>query len=147
MKYKFGNLLLLFASLFALSSCSMFEHNTETKLMENVLFYNEWRLELVGSTKVKYADENERITLVITDEPQNVSGHSACNRYFGKVSVKKDKISFKQLASTQMMCPQQKMDLEHKYFQALEKVNAYTIDEEGKLYLKHDDKILLVFNL
>ena len=46
-----------------------------------------------------------------------------------------------------MMCPQQKMDLEHKYFQALEKVNAYTIDEEGKLYLKHDDKILLVFNL
>ena len=90
-------------------------------------------------------DENETITLLMTCEPENVSGFSACNRYFGKFTYKKGKLIFKDMASTAMMCPNQTMDLERRYLMQLDKVNNFMVDEDGQLLLRKDEKVLLIF--
>ena len=94
---------------------------------------------------MKYSEENETITLLMTCEPENVSGFSACNRYFGKFTYKKGKLIFKDMASTAMMCPNQTMELERRYLTQLEKVNNFIVDEDGQLLLRKDEKVLLIF--
>ncbi len=81
----------------------------------------------------------------MTSEPENVSGFSACNRYFGKFTLKKGVLTFKDMASTAMMCPEQTMELERRYLMQLEKVNNFVITEEGELHLRKDEKVLLIF--
>ena len=92
-------------------------------------------------------DERNADFVLVYDEkePENVSGFSACNRYFGKFTYKKGKLIFKDMASTAMMCPNQTMELERRYLTQLEKVNNFIVDEDGQLLLRKDEKVLLIF--
>jgi Heat shock protein len=63
-----------------------------------------------------------------------VSGSGGCNRYTGKATIDKTAISFSPMASTRMACSPALMDQEHKFFQAMETVKSWKI-EEGKLLL------------
>lgn len=145
MKFGLKHIFTLSALCFLATSCSITkqEHNETDDQVP--LFGTEWKLEKIGSSKVKYNEENERITLLMTMEPENVSGFSGCNRYFGKFSIKKNKLVFKEMAATLMACPQQTMDFESKYLKTLDKVNNFII-ENDTLFLKNDDRILLIFS-
>lgn len=129
------------------TSCAIFKNQqkeneqTETQTVFGV----EWKLKQIGNKSIKYEEERETITLLMTSEPENVSGFSACNRYFGKFTFRKGVLSFKDIASTAMMCPNQTMGLERRYLSQLEKVNNFLITEEGELHLRKDEKVLLVF--
>ncbi len=129
------------------TSCAIFKNQqkeneqTETQTVFGV----EWKLKQIGNKSIKYEEERETITLLMTSEPENVSGFSACNRYFGKFTFRKGVLSFKDIASTAMMCPNQTMELERRYLSQLEKVNNFLITEEGELHLRKDEKVLLVF--
>lgn len=132
-----------------LSSCSILKEDKskefQTSINEKEIFGVEWKLKQIGSRIIKYTEENETITLLMTNEPENVSGFSACNRYFGKFTLKKGVLTFKQIASTAMMCPEQTMDTERRYLTQLDKVNNFLITEEGELHLRKDEKVLLIF--
>ncbi len=129
------------------TSCAIFKNQqkeneqTETQTVFGV----EWKLKQIGNKSIQYEEERETITLLMTSEPENVSGFSACNRYFGKFTFRKGVLSFKDIASTAMMCPNQTMELERRYLTQLEKVNNFLITEEGELHLRKDEKVLLVF--
>lgn len=129
------------------TSCAIFKNQqkeneqTETQTVFGV----EWKLKQIGNKSIQYEEERETITLLMTSEPENVSGFSACNRYFGKFTFRKGVLSFKDIASTAMMCPNQTMELERRYLSQLEKVNNFLITEEGELHLRKDEKVLLVF--
>ena len=75
-------------------------------------------------------------TTLILAEDGAVSGRGGCNSYGGKATVEQDKISFGQLVSTQMACPEALMDQESKFFEALGHATAFRIDaEQQKLFL------------
>ena len=137
-----------FALFFSFTACSVLNKDMENQNKENeqqTVFGVEWKLKKLGSKEMKYSEENETITLLMTCEPENVSGFSACNRYFGKFTYKKGKLIFKDMASTAMMCPNQTMELERRYLTQLEKVNNFIVDEDGQLLLRKDEKVLLIF--
>jgi heat shock protein HslJ len=136
------------ALFFSFTACSVLNKDMENQNKENdvqTVFGVEWKLKKIGNKEMKYSEENEVITLLMTSEPENVSGFSACNRYFGKFIYKKGKLTFRDMASTAMMCPNQTMDLEKRYLMQLDKVNNFVITEDGELHLRKDDKILLIF--
>lgn len=136
------------ALFFSFTACSVLNKDMENQNKENdvqTVFGVEWKLKKIGNKEMKYSEENETITLLMTSEPENVSGFSACNRYFGKFIYKKGKLTFRDMASTAMMCPNQTMDLERRYLTQLDKVNNFEITEDGELHLRKDDKILLIF--
>ncbi len=53
-------------------------------------------------------------------EQGSVSGGAGCNRFFGTLSLKGDRVSVGPLGSTRMMCAPPVMDQEQRFFQALE---------------------------
>ncbi len=136
------------ALFFSFTACSILNkdmENQNTELKTQDVFGVEWKLKKIGSKEIKYTEENEIITLLMTSEPENVSGFSACNRYFGKFTYKKGKLTFKDMASTAMMCPNQTMELERRYLIQFDKVNNFVITEDGELHLRKDEKVLLIF--
>lgn len=144
MKTEMRNLLGFVAVFVLLSSCSLSKKENTVKADDATLFYKEWRLVKMGAKNMKYEEGCEPITLLLTSEPENVSGFSGCNRYFGKFATKKNKLSFKQMACTQMACPQQDMNLESRYLQLLDKVNSFVMQDDTLMLMK-DDKVLLIF--
>lgn len=144
MKTEMRNLLGFVAVFVLLSSCSLSKKENAVKADDTMLFNNEWRLVKMGAKNMKYEEGCEPITLLLTSEPENVSGFSGCNRYFGKFATKKNKLSFKQMACTLMVCPQQDMNLESRYLQLLDKVNSFVMQDDTLMLMK-DDKVLLIF--
>ena len=144
MKTEVRNLLGLAGVFVLLSACSLSKKENAVKADDARLFYKEWKLVKMGTKNMKYEEGGEPITLLLTFEPENVSGFSGCNRYFGKFSTKKNRLSFKQMACTQMACPQQDMSLEDRYLQLLEKVNSFTMRNDTLMLMKND-KVLLIF--
>lgn len=65
-----------------------------------------------------------------------VSGHSACNRYFGSVTAGESPgdITLSQIGSTRMACPPEAMEFEDSYLQALSGVTRFSF-LNGKLVL------------
>lgn len=145
MKFGLRHFFLILALNIIATSCSVSKQENNTISNEPSIFGTEWKLEKISSSKMKYNEENERITLLMTSEPENVSGFSACNRYFGKFTIKNNKLIFKEMSSTLMACPQQTMNIESKYMQTLDKVNNYVI-ENDTLYLRNDERVLLIYS-
>lgn len=71
------------------------------------------------------------------------SGHAGCNQIFGKIDVKGNKITFGNLASTKMACPD--MTVERKVFQELNQ-NTFTYKiEKMKLTLESESGTKMIF--
>lgn len=136
-------LFLFFASCSIINKQELSNQTSQTDMQS--AFGVEWKLKQLGNKEMTYSEENETITLLMTLEPENVSGFSACNRYFGKFIYKKGTLTFRDMASTAMMCPNQTMDLERRYLMQLDKVNNFLITEDGELHLRKDEKVLLIF--
>jgi heat shock protein HslJ len=83
-----------------------------------------------------------KVTLVFSNG--RVSGHSACNRYFGSVVENggPGEIALSQLGSTRMACPPEATELEDRYLQALQHVARFGF-LNGKLVLtwQQDDSV------
>ncbi len=68
-------------------------------------------------------DDAHPITLTV--EGDHASGRSACNNYFGDVTISADTVSFGQLGGTEMAClPSSVMELEQAYWAALQLVET-----------------------
>jgi len=95
-----------------------------------------WLAREIGGQPV--IDSNVRSTMEFV-EADKVSGEAGCNRYFGPVSVDADAISFANLASTQMMCPDAQMDQEQHFLQALSAAKRLSLTEDGQMLLLYAD--------
>jgi len=56
-----------------------------------------------------------------------ISGNTGCNSYFGTVNQKDMKISFSDLGQTEMACEDDKMKLEGKFNQHLQKIDRFVL--------------------
>lgn len=74
------------------------------------------------------------------DGTGQVSGTGGCNRIMGQAKITGTAISFGQMASTMMACPQATMDQERKFIAALEESRSFQlVPEQGKLILLDAD--------
>ena len=107
-----------------------------------VLYSNAWKLvKINGQTAVKPANSND-VTLAVVAGVNSFGGNSSCNQYFGNVTVSGDRITFGDLGSTKMACDD--MNLEINYFQALRKVDRFTVNN-GILYLYSGSQVVLEY--
>lgn len=87
--------------------------------------------------------DNLQTTLEIAPDG-TVTGKGGCNGFGGEATIDGDKITFGQLVSTQMACPEAIMDQEMKFHDALSRAASFRIDEHGKLVLHAGDGQVLV---
>src|SRR5574338_932632 len=75
-----------------------------------------------------------------------LGGSSGCNQYSGTYTAAGNRLQISpNLASTMMACPQELMDQEAKYIQALTDVNAYSINGDQLVLQDANKRDLLVF--
>ena len=68
-------------------------------------------------------------------EAGKVAGNGGCNRYFGAVRIRADRIEVQHVASTRMACPPAVLDQEHRFLEALQK--AKRLEMDGDILLIH----------
>jgi heat shock protein HslJ len=72
-------------------------------------------------------------------EPGRVAGHTGCNRFFGPVELDGDAISFGDLATTRMACPEALMAQEQQFLHALAEARRIGLAQQGRILLVYDD--------
>ena len=83
------------------------------------------------------------ITLAFDAEAGTAHGTSACNQYFGAYTLSGNDLTFDDMGSTMMaVMPDEVMDAEAAYLEALSLVELFTI-EDGQLNLSGVDADLL----
>lgn len=94
------------------------------------LWGSAWQLiELGGQTVMP----DPMATLAFAAEGQ-VSGQGSCNRFFGPVDIKGDRLSFGPLGSTKMACIGGASQQEARYLGALHKAQRYEV-KDGMLLI------------
>ena len=71
------------------------------------------------------------------DEQGAVSGSTGCNTFSGEVAIDGNALSFGPLVTTRMACADPAANAQEEAFlSAMERVSAYTVDEQGRLVLQ-----------
>jgi heat shock protein HslJ len=87
--------------------------------------------------------EGEIVPTLAFDAAGNINGSAGCNTYTGAATIEGDSISFGPLATTRMACTGAAGIAETAFLTAMQTVEAYAIDSQGRLVL--EDGVVLVF--
>lgn len=71
-----------------------------------------------------------------------IAGETGCNRFFGDFKANGEEISFGNMGSTRMMCPQ--MEFENSYMEALGNVASYAMESDTLTLKDKDGNIIAV---
>lgn len=69
----------------------------------------------------------------LTFDKHKVTGNTSCNRFFGNYKIHCKRLTFDEVASTKMLCPEPINAIERNFLQALSEVYYWKIKEK-KLY-------------
>ncbi|MDR7131439.1 heat shock protein HslJ [Algoriphagus sp. 4150] len=127
--------------IFALIICSC--SSTKETTTEG-LFDTEWELEYISGPRIAfsglYPDKKPKIKF--NEATNKVEGNNSCNGYSADFTLNGAEISFGEPGPTTMMyCGEG----ESTFLNTMEKVNRYTVDDEGKLNLMIDDVPMMRF--
>lgn len=105
----------------------------------NALANTAWRLTSLGGTPVLDSVQG----IIKFSKASKVVGKGSCNRFFATVKIAGDKISFSQVGSTRMACPEPIMKQESTFLKALENAERFGIEDTTlSIYAKNMDKPL-----
>lgn len=93
-----------------------------------------WELNYVTGSRIAFGGlyPNKKPTIIFDLKENRVSGNAVCNSYIGNLNVDGNKISFKHpMAMTKMMCAS--IQGEDVYMSTLQKINSYSISDDGKI--------------
>lgn len=90
-----------------------------------------WVLETVGGAPAAAGVTSS----LVLGEDGSAGGNGGCNSYGGDVTIDGASLSFSQIASTLMACPEPAMSQERALFDALGATARYEIDLDGRLSL------------
>ena len=92
-----------------------------------------WELNYITGPRIAFDGlyPNKKPTITFDLKENKVAGNNSCNQYFGTLKVEGNKINFKdaKMGMTMMACPGIG---ETTYMKTLEKVDSYSISEDGK---------------
>ena len=92
-----------------------------------------WELNYISGPRIAFEGlyPNAKPTIRFDFGENRVSGNNSCNTYSGQLKTDGNVISFTQpMAVTRMMCPDNQG--ETTYMATLEKIDSYSISEDGK---------------
>lgn len=105
-----------------------------------------WRLLAIEGPEVVLSEPPVRpVELQLLEDEPRLAASGGCNRLIGGFSLEGETIRFSQLASTQMACGPQLMELELRYSEALAKVRRWSIDKRSLMLQDAGGRILLLF--
>lgn len=109
---------------------------------QQTLYDTKWTLK-----KIHIADSTEAITgtafIRFNQEKKSAGGNGGCNTFGSSITVSGNKISFKDIFSTQMFC-EGVQQTEDAFFKQLEKVNRFQVKDKV-LFLYKEKEVLLEF--
>ena len=82
--------------------------------------------------------------LILTSKTHHVSGSGGCNRVMGSYEMKNDQLTFSQVVSTMLACPQV-MDTEKAFLDALRKVQRWKIEGQDLVLTDGDGQVVARF--
>lgn len=92
-----------------------------------------WQLNYISGPRIAFDGlyPDKKPTIIFDVKENKIFGNNSCNQYFGVLLVDGNKINFKDanLGSTKMACPGSG---ESTYMSTLEKIDSYSISEDGK---------------
>jgi heat shock protein HslJ len=94
----------------------------------------EWTLTYISGPRIAFDGlyPGQKPSINFDVDGQKVFGNNSCNSYTGKLNINGDKINFKEskIAMTMMACQGNGDSI---YMDMLEKIDSYTITENGKV--------------
>ena len=106
---------------------------TQSSMKTTASLEGTWELNYITGPRIAfdglYPDKKPTITFDLKEN--KVAGNNSCNQYFGTLKVDGSKINFKdaKIGMTMMPCPGEG---ENVYMNTLEKIDSYSISEDGK---------------
>jgi heat shock protein HslJ len=92
-----------------------------------------WQLNYITGPRIAFDGlyPDKKPTIIFNINENKVSGNNSCNQYFGNLVKDGNKINFKdaKMGMTMMACPGEG---ENVYMKTLEKVDSYSISDDGK---------------
>ena len=102
-----------------------------------------WKLVRIGERSVGAVDPKSELHVRLDRSGQRVSGSGGCNRFTGGYTLDGDRITFTNLATTRMSCPEATMQQERAYFGALSPAGRWRIDGQRlELYGPAGDRLV-----
>ena len=86
-----------------------------------------WRVTAIGGKTVPADAEQREAHIVFSNEKGGVAGSTGCNRFSGAASRDGDRLTFKPLAVTRMMCPGDAAATEQAFLAAIQATTHYRI--------------------
>jgi heat shock protein HslJ len=85
----------------------------------------------------------EKLNQVIPEleigEQLMASGNAGCNRFFGQVELREERLIIENVGTTRMMCPPAQNEMERLFLQLLGQESTVTIDAERNLLLETNE--------
>jgi len=88
----------------------------------------DWKLTHLGKAAVTVASPQNEPHLTLNSESHRVSGSGGCNRLMGSYERNGNELTFSQMASTMMACPEG-MDTEKAFLHAIEEVKTWKVTQ------------------
>ena len=106
-----------------------------------------WKLTSLGDRPVNVAESQREPHLILQADSRQVNGSGGCNRMFGSYELNGDALTFGDIGSTKMACPDI-MDIESSFLPALQRAAKWRItgqrldllDSGGALVARFDAK-------
>lgn len=99
-----------------------------------------WKLiELNGETVQSAGQSGKEPHMILNASENRVTGNGSCNSFFGNYELGNgNNITFSNLGSTKMACPNNVMQVESRLFQALEAANKFSLRGDTLILTKAD---------
>ena len=137
MRERIGRLSVGLLAALALAACTLAEDDRDEAAER--LYGRTWiAQEMFGEP----AAEGVESTLVVADNGK-VSGNTGCNGYFGSVILDEAAMSFGNLGSTRIACPEPAMGQERRLLRALDRTRGYLV-QDGDLLLVDGAGVTLI---
>lgn len=112
---------------------SMACNSTKTAMKTTTSLEGTWQLNYITGPRIAFDGlyPDKKPTIIFDLAANKVAGNNSCNQYFGTLKVNGNKINFKdaKMGMTMMACPGFG---ETTYMKTLEKIDSYSISEDGK---------------
>lgn len=133
--------LVVLAAASAAAGCSLVEDERDP--MAEQVYDRNW---IVSQVQGAPAAPGVTSTLMIAEDGK-VSGNAGCNGFFGSAIIDNDAISFGNLGSTRMACPEPAMGQEDRMLKALDSTRGYRLEEQDLVLLNADGNAILRLKL
>ena len=108
-----------------------------------LLYQQHWVATEINGFQVEYSEKTPQIQF--DSSSKRFSGSDGCNQIMGSFNTTDDHLSFGQIASTKMMCPDANSLTATQYQQALAKVTSYRASSQLLVLFDQNGQTLIAF--